>query len=101
MLRRLLAPPLVVAMLSAAQAPAPAVDRAFASFFAARSSRDAATAIDGVIATGVGVDEAYRRLRQGRAYSRDVSRGVVEGSRRGATGEYFYTLDVPDHSDPA
>src|SRR6516225_11101026 len=92
---------LVAATLFAAQASAPTVDRAFATFFEARSPADAAAAIDRVIASGVGVDEAYRRLRQGRAYSRDVPRGIVQRSRRGASDEYFYTLDVPEHYDPA
>ena len=46
-------------------------------------------------------DEAYGRLRRGRVYSRDVLRGVVHGSRRTETGEYFYTLDIPESYDPA
>src|SRR5205823_11310681 len=39
--------------------------------------------------------------RQGRVYSRDVRRGVVQGSYRSEGGEYFYTLDVPESYDPA
>jgi membrane-associated protease RseP (regulator of RpoE activity) len=48
-----------------------------------------------------GFDEAYARLEQGRVYSRDVPRGVVQRSHRNDSGEYFYTLDVPDGYDPA
>src|SRR5262249_44841369 len=50
---------------------------------------------------GVGFDEAFRRLRQGRVYRRDVPRGVVQESYRRDAGEYFYTLDVPEGYDPA
>jgi hypothetical protein len=46
-------------------------------------------------------DETYARLKQGRVYSRDVPRGVTQGSRRTETGEYFYTLDIPESYDPA
>jgi PDZ domain len=46
-------------------------------------------------------DETYARLKQGRVYSRDVPRGVVQGSRRTATGEYYYTLDIPESYDPS
>ena len=55
---------------------------------------------DRIVESGVGFDEAFRRLRQGRVYSRDVPRGVVQGSYRSEAGEYFYTLDVPASYDP-
>src|SRR5712664_3538270 len=93
--------------LSATQASAPALvapvgnAAAFSTFFHARTAREAAAAADQIVASGVGFDEAYGRLRQGRAYSRDVPRGVVQGSYRTETGEYFYTLDVPESYDPA
>src|SRR5439155_14624656 len=92
---------IVTLALSADQASAPAVDAAFASFFQARTAREAAAAADRIVASGVGFDEAFGRLRQGRIYSRDVPRGVVQESYRGETGEYFYTLDVPESYDPA
>jgi len=87
--------------VSAKQTSAPAADAAFASLFRARNAREAAAAADQIVATGVGFDEAFGRLRQGRVYSRDVPRGVVQGSYRSETGEYFYTLDVPERYDPA
>jgi hypothetical protein len=95
---RWLAPVLVVlvsAALSATQA------LVFADFFLARTAREAAAASDRIVASGVGFDEALRRLRQGRVYSRDVPRGVVSGSYSSESGEYFYTLDVPERYDPA
>src|SRR5712691_5677805 len=101
---RALAPALALlgaTALSATQASAPAADGAVASFFHAGTAREAAAASDRIVASGVGFDEAFGRLRQGRLYSRDVPRGVVQGSYRSETGEYFYTLDVPESYDPA
>jgi dienelactone hydrolase len=88
--------------VSFGQTPSPArVDAAFANFFQARAPQEAAAAADAIVASGVEFDEAFRRLRSGRVYSRDVPRGVVNGSYRSGTSEYFYTLDVPESYDPA
>jgi len=92
-----------VAFLAAqdsARAPA-RTDAAFSAFFRARTAQEAAAASDQIVSSGVGFDEAVRRLRQGRVYPRDVPRGVVQGSYRSESGEYFYTLDVPESYDPA
>src|SRR5262245_11084439 len=86
--------------VAVAKPPADA-DAAFAGFFQARTARDIAAASDRIVAAGIGFDEAFARLKRGRAYSRDVSRGVVQGSYRTGTSEYFYTLDVPESYDPA
>src|SRR5262249_51235894 len=83
-------------VLAATQPSAPAIDAAFSRFFSARTTEEARAAVDRIVVAGVGFDEVFRRLRQGRVYSRDVPRGVVQGSRRSDTGEYFYTLDVPE-----
>ena len=92
---------LVAAVLSANQAAAPAADAAFSSFFQARTAQEVAAASEQIVASGVGFDEAFSRLRRGRVYSRDVPRGVVSGSYRSDSAEYFYTLDVPESYDPA
>ena len=90
-----------VVAVSAHQAPAPtSADAAFANFFQARTPREIAAASDRILASGVAFEETFRRLRLGRVYSRDVPRGVVHASRRSETGEYFYTLNVPDSYDP-
>jgi membrane-associated protease RseP (regulator of RpoE activity) len=87
--------------VSAHQSPPTAgADVAFASFFQARTPREAAAASDQIVASGVGFEEAFRRLRRGRVYSRDVPRGVVQASYRSETGDYFYTLDVPESYIP-
>jgi hypothetical protein len=106
MMRRLL-PALALlggVTISATQVRAPAAAAtaaAFSSFFDARTAPEVAAASDRIVASGVGFDEALGRLRQGRVYSRDVPRGVVQGSYRSQGGEYFYTLDVPESYDPA
>jgi PDZ domain-containing protein len=76
-------------------------DAAFASFFNASTPDEIAAASNRIAASGAGFDEAFRRLRAGRVYSRDVPRGVVQGSYRSGGVEYFYTLEVPDSYDPA
>lgn len=83
--------------VSASQTAVPAsADAAFAAFFQARTAEEAAAASDRIVASGIGFDEAFRRLKTGRLYARDVPRGIVQGSYKGETGEYFYTLDVPE-----
>jgi hypothetical protein len=87
--------------LTSSQAPSTGAEIAFAAFFQARTPWEAAAAADRIVASGIGFDEAFGRLRKGRVYSSAVPRGVVQESYRGETGEYFYTLDVPESYDPA
>lgn len=79
----------------------PRADAAFSKFFHARSPQEAAAASADIIASGLGFDEVFARLKQGRDYSRDVPRGIVQGSHRDGAREYFYTLNVPETYDPA
>jgi len=89
-------------VVAAGQTPAPAsVDAAFAAFFQAPSAQEAAGAVAAVVKSGVSFDEAVRRLRAGRSYARDVARGVVQANYTSASGEYYYTLDIPENYDPA
>src|SRR6516225_1616108 len=79
---------LVAAALAAGQTAVPSADAAFAGFFRARTAREAADAADQIVASGIGFDEAFGRLRRGRPYSRDVPRGVVPAAiapRRAST----------------
>jgi len=93
---------LIAVTVTATQAPVPSrIDGAFSAFLQAASSREAAAALDQVVATGVSFDEALRRLKQGRVYSREAPRGVVQASYRSDAGEYYYTLDVPEAYDPS
>jgi len=96
----------VIGAIAAASAQSPArvlqdVDAAFASFFNASTPDEIAAASNRIAASGVDFDDAFKRLKAGRAYARDVPRGVVQGSSRNGGVEYFYTLDVPDGYDPA
>jgi pimeloyl-ACP methyl ester carboxylesterase len=81
--------------------PGSTTDAAFTRFFQARTPQEVAATSDQIVATGVSFDEALRRLRQGRAYSREVPRGTVKQSYQSDGTEYFYTLDVPETYDPA
>jgi hypothetical protein len=76
-------------------------DAAFSGFLQAQTAREAAGFVDRIVASGVSFEEAFARLRRSRVYSRDVPRGVIEGKHRSETGEYFYTLDVPQTYHPA
>ena len=85
---------------AAVQSPAAAnVEAAFARFFDARSEADIAATSDAIVASGIGFDAAFDRLRRGRSYSSTVPHGVVQSSYRRESTEYFYTLDVPDTYD--
>lgn len=84
-----------------AQGGAAAVEAAFARFWSARSPGEAAAAVDAIVASGVSFDQAYARLKQGRTYGADVPRGIVADSLRTASGEFPFTLEVPDSYDPA
>jgi hypothetical protein len=83
------------------QVSTPTAEDAFSKFFRADTARDVTAASDQIVASGVSFGEVLSRLEKGRTYSRDVPRGIVQGSRRGESGEYFYTLDVPERYDPA
>lgn len=105
-MKRLVASAVVLlgaASVSAMQiaAPGSTIDAAFARFFQSNTPQEAAAASDQIVASGVGFDEALRRLKQGRVYSRGVARGTVKQSYRSAGTEYFYTLEVPENYDPA
>jgi acetyl esterase/lipase len=78
-----------------------ATDAAFTRFFQSSTPEEAAAATDQIVAAGVSVDEALRRLKQGRTYSREVPRGTIKQSYQRDGTEYFYTLDVPESYDAA
>src|SRR5512144_2515381 len=85
------------ATLAAWQAPARVdADAAFTTFFQARSDSEFAAAASRIVSTGISFNDAFTRLKGGRAYRADVPRGVVQGSYRDGSGEYFYTLEIPD-----
>ena len=78
-----------------------AADAAFATFWSASSPDEAARLVEPIVRAGVTFDEAFRRLRQGRAYMlRDT--GVVRMENRTSDGtEHFFAVNVPDGYDPA
>jgi hypothetical protein len=84
-----------------AQAPAARVDAAFEHFWAARSPSEAARLIGAIVESGVGFDDALRRLKTGRPYGAQKT-GVVKLTNRTEDGvEHHYALNIPAGYDPA
>jgi hypothetical protein len=83
------------------QAAAKDADAAFTAFWDARTPREAAKTVPDIVASGVSFDEALKRLKAGRLYAADVSKGVVRTSRRADGKEFFYSINVPASYDPA
>ena len=78
-----------------------AVDAAFAAFWSATSPEDAAKLVDPIVRAGVTFDDAYRRLRQGRAYAARETGIVRMEDRTSDDVEHFFAVNVPDNYDPA
>lgn len=84
-----------------AQTTVPSVDAAFQRFWDAATPTEAAALVPPLVETGVGFDEALRRLRQGRIYAKAVPTGIVRKSLTIRGLEAFHVLNVPDGYDPA
>jgi hypothetical protein len=76
-------------------------ETALGRFVNAQSAAEAEAAAQELVATGMSFDEVYKRLKNGRTYSRNVPTGVVETSHRVKDQEFPYLLDVPLKYDPA
>ncbi|MCU1335551.1 MAG: hypothetical protein JWO19_1132 [Bryobacterales bacterium] len=76
------------------------IDSSFQKFWAADSPAAAARAAEEILKTGVSVDEALRRLKQGRTYAAQKD-GVVQLSNRVNGIEHFYAVTIPAGYDPA
>src|SRR5947208_1183446 len=79
---------------------ASAIDRAFQKFWAAPTPSRANKIGDQIVATGIGFDEALRRVRIGRLYSPQRT-GVIKMRHRTADGIiHYYAVKVPNGYDP-
>lgn len=79
----------------------PGVDAVFARFWDARSESEARDRVGDILESGVGFEDAYQRLREGRGYA-SARTGTVLESYRGEDGvEYFYHLSVPESYEPS
>ena len=79
----------------------PALDAAFAAFWAADSEQAVASAIDAILAQEPAARAVRSRLRGGREYAADVPTGRQLRSRRNRDGvEHAYVLQVPAAYDP-
>jgi hypothetical protein len=93
-----------IPFLAATLAPSAAgkdVETVFQTFWDARTPQDAAKIVPAIVASGVGFDEALKRLKAGRPYSAKVRKGVVTTSYRANGLEFFYALNIPASYDPA
>lgn len=82
-------------------AASPAVEAALAAFLAADTPQAASRAAEGVRAAQASFDEVYAALERGRAFSREVPRGVVKASHVLEGVEFPFVIDVPEGYDPA
>src|SRR5262245_20033403 len=84
-----------------AQSPSTRIDAAFQKFWSAGSPEEAERLADDVVKSGVTFDEAYRRLKAGRAYTQQKT-GIIQLSNKTKDGvQHFYALNVPANYDPA
>ena len=91
----------LVAVGSLVVAQPATIDAAFGSFWAAKRPADAQQQADAIVRSGVGFDDAYRRLRRGRAYATQAT-GQVRLTNRTSDGvEHNFVLNIPDSYDPA
>ena len=86
---------------SPAAANAGAMDAAFTKFWDARSPAEAGRSVDAVLGTGIGYDEALRRLKQGRSYAAQKPGVVMLTNRTDDRVEHYYAVNVPPAYDPA
>ena len=93
---------LAATLVTSAQQPASAIDRAFRSFWAAPNAAGAADRIEPILKTGVSFGEALERVRHGPDYSADVPRGLQFDHHRTMDGiEHDYAFVVPREYDPS
>ena len=98
---RLLQPVAALAAVAFLAAPPAAGDAAFKAFWDAPGPIEAAAAADGILKANVAFDDAYARLKRGRAYSAQVPRRIVRGSHHLARGDFSYTIEVPETYTPS
>ena len=90
---------LIACACISATAQKPSVDAAFDAFWAAVSPSDAARKTDAIVQSGVGFDDAYRRLQRGRPYGPQPT-GVVRLTNQAPDGvEHNYALNIPETYD--
>ena len=81
---------------------ATAVDKVFARFWEAPDTNAAAKVVKDVVDTGVSFDEAWTRLKRGRAYSKGVPLGLNWLTHKTSDGlEHTYAFAVPGNYDPS
>jgi predicted esterase len=78
-----------------------AIEAAFQKFWGAHSPAEAEAMVDPMLGTGISFDEAFQRLKTGRAYMPQKT-GVVKAAYRSSKDvEYHYAVNVPPSYDPS
>jgi hypothetical protein len=77
------------------------LDRLFGEFWAATGAEESRARAAAIVESGVSFDEAFRRLKTGRAYEEDVPTGVILSSRDDGGVEFPYSIDVPPTYRPS
>jgi len=84
-----------------AQTPGTRVDAAFQKYWNARTPDEAERLTDEILKSEITFDDAYLRLKTGRAYAAEKT-GIVKLSNKNKDGvEHFYALNVPANYDPS
>ena len=83
-----------------AQESAGRIEQAFEAFWSAPNPGAAAGRIDAIVRTGVSVEDALARLRQGRPYDAGVPTGRQFGRHRIDGVDHEYAFTVPATYDP-
>ena len=92
---------LLIAALVSLQAQTRSVEVLFERFWAAGNPVEAEKVVPDLVKSGVGFDEAVRRLKAGRTYSSKPS-GVVILSNKTKDGiEHYYAVNVPPNYNPS
>jgi pimeloyl-ACP methyl ester carboxylesterase len=79
----------------------PAIDSAFAKFWAADSPAAASRTTADIERSGVTFDDAYKRLKAGRTYTTQPT-GIVQAKNRTSDNiEHFYSINIPANYDPS
>jgi hypothetical protein len=93
-LRLLTAVAVAIQVVQPASPPSP-IDAAFAKYWDAKTSADAAKAAGDIVKSGASFDDVYSRLQRGRVYAKTPPTGTIRGRR----GRFEYWLNVPASYD--
>lgn len=92
---------LLAALSASAQSTTNRMDSAFQKFWSAGSPAEAERYTDEILKSGITFDEAFHRLKTGRAYTAQKAGIVMLNNTTKDGSQHFYALNVPANYDPA